>query len=369
MRLLISIIKFEQGWGGAPESVRLLARSLASLGIVCDVVTNRGFRSDIAMFDLLPPAASETQQLPHGALSDYDAFLIAGPWQPYGRMHRLVSGLPASTPIFYLPRGGLAMAEFRRPRDIKKFPYLALLERRLLARSERIVFSSTIEDHGTRLIGRQAGKRIVIPDIVEPVSNKAGMIGRTTSAPIVATFMAEAAPRKGLLCLLEAFDIALRRGKVPSGVLLNIGGNIRPGSEVYVERCRALAANLPIEVRFLGGVAHGDRAALYATTDLFLTPSSFESFGLTVIEALSAGCRLLTAPRLGVLEFLPESDAVTIAHDATPDALAAGLAVAFAARPAKVGDAEATATRQLCKTAVAAINDRALGQWQSLLSR
>lgn len=368
MRLLISIIKFEQGWGGAPESVRLLARSLAPLGITCDVVTNRGFRSDIAMFDLLPPAATETLQLPHDALSDYDAFLIAGPWQPYGRMHRLLMGLPASTPVFYLPRGGLAMAEFRRSRDIKKFPYLALLERRLLARSEKIVFSSTIEDSETRLIGRQTGKRIVIPDIVEPVPGEAGLIARTTSGPMVATFMAEAAPRKGLLRLLKAFDIALRRGDVRSDVLLNIGGNIRPGSEAYVERCRALAAKLPIEVRFLGGVAHGDRAALYAQTDLFLTPSSFESFGLTVIEALSAGCRLFTAPRLGVLEFLPENDAVTIASDTMPDALATGLAAAFAVHPAKVGDAEAAAIRQLCETAVVAINDRALGQWRSLLS-
>lgn len=369
MQLLISIIKFEQGWGGAPESVRLLARSLAPLGIRCDVVTNRGFRTDVATFDLLPPPASETRQFPYAALRDYDAFLIAGPWQPFGRMRRLLSGLATSTPVLYLPRGGLAMAEFRRLRDLKKFPYLALLERHLLARSDRIIFSSAIENSETRLIGRRAGKRIVIPDIVEPVPGDARAIGRRTSGRMIATFMAEAAPRKGLLRLLEAFDIALRRGEVPGDLQLNIGGNMRPGSEAYFERCRALAAKLPIEIRFLGGVPHGDRAALYAETDLFLTPSSFESFGLTVIEALSAGCRLLTAPRLGVLEFLPDTDAVTIADDATSAALAAGLAVAFAKHPRKVSNEGAATIRQMCETAVAAINDHAIGQWQSLLSR
>lgn len=369
MRLLISIIKFEQGWGGAPESVRLLARSLAPLGITCDVVTNRGFRADVATFDLLPARASETQQFSQSTLADYDALLIVGPWQPYRRMHRLLSGLPRSTPVFYLPRGGLAMAEFNRLRDIKKFPYLALIERRILSRSDQIVFSSTIEDSETRLIGRKKGKRVVIPDIVEPVPASAHGANRQQTGPIVATFMAEAAPRKGLLPLLQAFAIALERGDIPKDMTLNIGGNIRLGSETYFEQCRSIAARLPITTRFLGGVAHEDRAALYAETDFFLTPSSFESFGLTVIEALSAGCRLVTAPRLGVLEFLPDDPAITIAQDSTPKVLAHSLALAFGQRFDKVGNREAATTRHMCETAVTAFNSRAVGQWQSLLSR
>lgn len=366
MRLLVSIIKFEQGWGGAPESIRLLARSLAPLGICCDVVTNHGFRSDVARFDLLPRPATETEQLPTGPLAGYDALLIAGPWQPFARMRRILRALPAATQVVYLPRGGLAMAEFQRPRDLKKFPYLALFERHLLTRSDRIVFSSAIEDRRTRLIGRQAGKRIVIPDVVEPVP--AGGVTRTAQGPFTATFMAEAAPRKGLLSLLAGLGQALAAGAVPPGMVLNVGGSIRPGSEAYHARCLAAAAALPIDVRFLGSVAHDDRAALYAATDLFVTPSRFESFGLTVIEALSAGCRLLTAPDLGSLEFLPRSRAVTIARDASAAGLADGWRDALSAGPGKLGADEAAATRAMCEAAVSAINRTATERWQALLA-
>lgn len=368
MRLLISIIKFEQKWGGAPESVRLLARSLAPAGIDCDVVTNRGFRTDVANFEFLPAPGTETEQLLMERVGDYDAFLIAGPWQPYLRLGRILSRLSSTAKIIYLPRGGLAMAEFKRPRDIKKFPYLAMLERRLLARSDHIVFSSRIEDERTRLIGPQTGKRIVIPDLVETVPLIPGAPLRSVDGRFTATFLAEAAPRKGLLRMLRGLGIAIGKGWVPADIVLNIGGSVRPGSERYMAACRAAAAALPIETRFLGSVAHDDRAALYAATDLFVTPSAFESFGLTVIEALSAGCRLLTTPDLGSLEFLPRSNAVTIADSASVQDLARGFRTALAGGPKRIDPNEAAITREMCQTAIDAINMRAQTQWQDLLA-
>ncbi|OYR89655.1 glycosyl transferase [Halorubrum sp. E3] len=63
------------------------------------------------------------------------------------------------------------------------------------------------------------------------------------------------------------------------------------GSGPYQKHLESIAKQLNVEdrIQFLGYVADEDLASLYAGAEVFVTLSSFESFGLTVGEALASG--------------------------------------------------------------------------------
>ena len=55
-------------------------------------------------------------------------------------------------------------------------------------------------------------------------------------------------------------------------------------------------------VRWPGWIEQEELAALYCLADALLLPSLFESCGLPVLEAMAAGCPVVTADRYGTKE-------------------------------------------------------------------
>ncbi|HUR96267.1 MAG TPA: glycosyltransferase family 1 protein [Gemmatimonadales bacterium] len=76
-------------------------------------------------------------------------------------------------------------------------------------------------------------------------------------------------------------------------------------------------------VRRPGWIEHEDLAALYALAEALLLPSLFESCGLPVLEAMAAGCPVVTADRYGTKE-LAEQAAVLVDPESV-DSIAAGI--------------------------------------------
>lgn len=87
-----------------------------------------------------------------------------------------------------------------------------------------------------------------------------------------------------------------------------------------------LAAELGIaeRVRVLGHVPDGDLPALYAAATVFAYPSSYEGFGLPVVEAMAAGTAVLTVDNSSLGEVA--GDAALVLADVTVDSLTDGLA-------------------------------------------
>jgi len=81
--------------------------------------------------------------------------------------------------------------------------------------------------------------------------------------------------KKGPLRLIEAFEEVARR--FPDAVLV-IAGDGR-----LLEECRTSAAKCNAQVHVLGHV--DDVGALYADGDVFVSPSTAESFGISAMEA------------------------------------------------------------------------------------
>jgi glycosyltransferase involved in cell wall biosynthesis len=362
MKLLFLLKNFHQGWGGAPESIRLMARLLRPHGVRSDVFDRGRLFRDVAALPVLPLRGAPAEAFAFEAVREYDAVLYTGPWQSFTATRHVLSYLRPGQLLLYLPRGGLADIEFHGRKGLKKLPYLVLLERQILARADAVIYSSKIEKVASaRHIPRRAAGQI-IPDFFDPLP---GPEGRPSSR-VTFSFLAEVSRRKGLLPFVEAFAAWVRERDLVEKVRLVVAGGARPDSAAYLARARLEAASLGDMMKFAGPLAHEQRAAFYAATDIFVAPSLFESYCLTALEALGAGCTLLVAPNIGVLEYIPAHERVTVLDDTTQGAIVAGLDRALDAHR-RAGAQAHLEMRALAAQIITNINGQALERWREVL--
>ena len=108
--------------------------------------------------------------------------------------------------------------------------------------------------------------------------------------------------RKGVDFLIRSMPLVKER--LPSARQLVAGR----GS--WLERLKELVARLGLEgtVEFLGFVPDEELNGLYNRADCAVVPSVFEGFGITVIEALGAGTRVIGTDVDGIREILQSGD-------------------------------------------------------------
>ena len=129
--------------------------------------------------------------------------------------------------------------------------------------------------------------------------------------------------RKGIEFLIQSIPFV--RQQIPE-VQLQVGGKGR-----YLEKMKVLVRrlNLGQNVSFLGFVPDDQLNDLYNQAQCVVVPSIFEGFGITVIEALAAGTRVVGTDVDGIREILHSGDYGRLApygdHRALADAIVAEL--------------------------------------------
>jgi glycosyltransferase involved in cell wall biosynthesis len=76
-------------------------------------------------------------------------------------------------------------------------------------------------------------------------------------------------------------------------------------------------------VKWLGWVEPGQLPTLYQMAEVLLLPSLFESYGLPIVEAMAAGCPVLTADRFGTKEIA--GNAALLVDPESVDAIVMGM--------------------------------------------
>ncbi len=122
--------------------------------------------------------------------------------------------------------------------------------------------------------------------------------------------------RKNVETLLDALAVLVRRW--PDLLLVRIGG---PSSR---SRRRIARHGLERHVRYLGGLSDADLGAWYSAADLFVFPSTYEGFGLPVLEAMQMGCPVVAADATSIPEITGNA-AVLVGDPMDPDALAGAV--------------------------------------------
>jgi glycosyltransferase involved in cell wall biosynthesis len=157
--------------------------------------------------------------------------------------------------------------------------------------------------------------------------------GQPGSGPLL--FIGSAAPRKNLPRLLGAYARLLNQvPAVPDLVLA--GDPPAPGSDLAAMLARAPWSG---RVRTLGYVEDGRREALYKEAALLLLPSLDEGFGMTAVEAMSAGVPVVASDRgalpevtAGAALLVDPEDESALAGAMARVLTEPGLAAAMAAR-------------------------------------
>lgn len=197
-------------------------------------------------------------------------------------------------PVVVAPRGDFSPAGLAMKRA-KKRAYIWLARRLGLYRG--VTWQVTAETERDEILAsffagaEPVGARVFVAPNLPPRAARPGVTdlrpAKTPGAAMV-VFLSRIARKKGL-------DLAIRAlAQVAGEIVFDIYGPLEdPG---YWAECQALIGALPRSVRasYRGAVRPQDVFRTFAAYHLFLFPSRGENFGHVVLEALTAGCPVLT---------------------------------------------------------------------------
>jgi glycosyltransferase involved in cell wall biosynthesis len=218
---------------------------------------------------------------------------LAGPWDVVHAAHPLL--IPARRAaqvvtihdLFFLSQSDQTRAEIRRD-----YPALAPAH----ARRADAVITST--EYGRRLVIDQLGvpgDRIYVCPPGAPSFNLDAQTENRKSLDSHACvlFLGTLEPRKNIGALLDAYELLLQRhSPVPPLVL---AGHATEAAAPWL--ARIAAPPLAGRVHHRGYVSGSERNELFASACVLVLPSLDEGFGLTALEAMSAGVPLVASNR------------------------------------------------------------------------
>jgi glycosyltransferase involved in cell wall biosynthesis len=128
--------------------------------------------------------------------------------------------------------------------------------------------------------------------------------------------------RKNLPVLIEAF--AILRAKTDEKLQLVIAGERHSGNPVVYPPLQPAIdrAGLAGSVKLIGRISEADKLALYRSAALYVSPSLYEGFGLTPLEAMTFGVPAIVANRTSLPEVVGDGG---LCVEPDPETLAAAM--------------------------------------------
>jgi glycosyltransferase involved in cell wall biosynthesis len=178
----------------------------------------------------------------------------------------------------------------------KKWAYFHLIERRHLAKADRLLTTSAAEARNLEKFFPQSNRAVLplgLAELRQPDYAAARQTLGWNESEIVMLFLSRIHPKKGLPLLLRAL-VSFGPNPCSRPVRLVIVGG---GGESYLRKLKAFARKehrrLP-RIDWVGEIWAEGKWAYLQGADLMCLPSYSENFGFAVLEALQVGTRVLT---------------------------------------------------------------------------
>jgi len=255
--------------------------------------------------------------------SDFDLVHIHNLWQfPQFTAYR--AAREAGLPYVVSPHGALAPFLRRRGR-LRKRLMSALWQDEMLSQARLIHLTTETE---RELIGDVAAQ---VPRAVVPCGVNVGEFATLPSPDVfrrrrlagydgeLILFLGRITQKKGLDRLIRAFAEVRRVRPCRLAV-------VGPDDEGLLPSLRAIARELGLldHIHFLDPVYGEERLAALSSADVWALPSHAENFGIAVVEAMAAGCAVLTTPEVDISSEIRAANAGVIA-DGKPREFAEAL--------------------------------------------
>ena len=333
MRILHVMRSFDPAGGGPIEGVRRLALGYHEAGHEVEVVTLDDPAAPFLVDAPLPVHAQGPANGKYGYsprllpwlranLPRFDGVVMNGLWQYHGlAAWRACKG---RIPYAVFPHGMLD-PWFKRTyplKHLKKWPYWALIEYRLLRDATRVLFTSEAEQRlaaDSFWLHKWRGE--VVPYGTPGPKGDADALRAAFYAACpelrdqrFLVFLGRIHVKKGCDLLVKAF------GRIASGdpaLHLLIAG---PDQTGWAKDLKGMAARVGITDRLhWPGMLTGDAkwGALYAS-EAFILPSHQENFGISVAEALSCGRAVLISDQINIHAEIAKDGAALVEKD-TPE--------------------------------------------------
>jgi glycosyltransferase involved in cell wall biosynthesis len=131
------------------------------------------------------------------------------------------------------------------------------------------------------------------------------------------TYVGKPTERRNLSALIRAFAILKRTHGLPHKLLI-VGADL-PGTSPFRTVIAELGLDEDVVIR--GHVTHAEMVSVYNAAALFIYPSSYEGFGMPVLEAMACGAPVITLDNTafpefagGVAHLLPDARVETLVN-------------------------------------------------------
>lgn len=158
-------------------------------------------------------------------------------------------------------------------------------------------------------IGVDPAKVVVLNNITPRTG--AGMRKRQEGEKVRLLFLGLIGPRKGVFDLLDAVNLLSAEDR--ERIVLDIGGN----GEVEELQKRIADCGLSDVVTFHGFVSGEAKRRLLVQADIFVLPSFNEGLPISILEAMSYGCAIISTPVGGIPEVVTDNGELVEPGNAT----------------------------------------------------
>ncbi len=330
--------------GGMQMYVRALSRELARRGIAVDVFTRRTDSSLPAVVPFAPGArvvhvdAGEPTPMDKNAVVDVLPEFVCNV-KRFQRDERLTYDVIHSHYWLSGWVGNLLARRWEIP-HVTMFHTLGRLKNRALADQEETEARIRVEEHvvgaADRIVASSEHERQALVEQYGARRERVSVINggvdlglfrpgnrvaarSTLGIPPgdeVILFVGRMDRVKGLDVLLRAMALLKQRPRIR---LVVVGGS---DQDAEMERCRALAAELEVDVSFRGASPQESLPTYYSAADLLVVPSHYESFGLVAVEALACGTPVIASRVGGLPTVIDDGENGLLVPSRRPDAFA-----------------------------------------------